>query len=97
MTLTNPTLIVTFSIMFTAVGLHKAGTPLNIIVCLLGVLIGSIAFWVIVGLWFKMIRDRSNQKTLRIIDYVSGVVIAISGILLVGVALVGIFFGRNLM
>lgn len=97
MTLTNPTLVVSFSIMFTAVGLHKAGTPVNIILCLLGVLIGSIAFWVLIGLWFKIIRDKSTQKTLQIIDYVSGLVITISGIVLLVIAGGGIVLGKYLM
>lgn len=97
MTLTNPTLIVSFSIMFTAVGLHTAHSISHIIACLLGVLIGSIVFWVAIGLWFKIIRDRSNQKTLQMIDYTSGVVITISGIVLFIVAVVGFFLGKHLI
>lgn len=81
LTLTNPMTILSFAAVFAGLGLASSPNYLDASALVLGVIIGSAAWWVLLcgGVAF-FLHHRLNAKTLKIINWISGSIILLAGI-----------------
>jgi len=84
LTLTNPMTILAFVAIFASL---LAGDPQmngtdtsNLILIVLGVFLGSSAWWLILSTVTSLLRNRLNPQSMRWVNIVSGLVIAVFGI-----------------
>jgi threonine/homoserine/homoserine lactone efflux protein len=81
LTLTNPVTILSFIAIFAGLGLATAGGDYRSAVLLvLGVFLGSTAWWLLLSGGVSLVRDRFNAAALRWVNRVAGVVIGAFGI-----------------
>lgn len=79
LTLTNPATIFSFLGVFAGLGLASgAGVPAAIAL-VLGVFLGSAAWWLALALGVGSLRERLDQRALRWVNRLSGTVIALFG------------------
>lgn len=89
LTLTNPTTIIEFGVIFASAGLvATAGDPLRALAATLGIASGSLAWWVVLSSVVASGRERAGERTLRLVNRASGVVIGAFGIIVLGSLLV---------
>jgi threonine/homoserine/homoserine lactone efflux protein len=88
LTLTNPLTILSFGALFAALGV-SGRTPLDAALLTLGVLAGSAAWWLVLTSAVAALRTRITPALLRAINYVSGVLIGIFGLVAIGLAVRG--------
>jgi threonine/homoserine/homoserine lactone efflux protein len=82
LTLTNPTTILSFAAIFAGLGAGDAnGDALSTMVLVLGVFLGSAAWWVVLSWATSLLRTRLSVRGLRWVNRVSGAVIAAFGVL----------------
>lgn len=83
LTLTNPATIFSFIAVFAGLGL-ASGQPnfMNAIFLVIGIIVGSAAWWLILsgGIAF-ILHHRMTQKTMHYINWMSGIIIFIFGII----------------
>lgn len=81
LTFTNPTLIVSFTFLFTALGVARTvGHPLMATAFVGGVFLGSVLWWTGISFIVSLYRSRFTDDTLRKVNVFSAVVIAIAGL-----------------
>jgi len=81
LTLTNPLTILSFAAVFAGLGLSSAaGTYTTAALTVAGVFTGSASWWLLLSLAVSLLRNRVGPETLRWVNRVSGVVIAIFGL-----------------
>ena len=83
LTITNPATIVSFAALAATLGLGTGGSFLRPAVVVLGVLLGSAAWWCVLVLAASVLRARLTPLVIRWISTVSGLAIAVLGILAV--------------
>lgn len=83
LTITNPATIVSFAALAATLGLGTGGSLLRPASVVLGVLIGSAAWWCLLVVGASILRARLTPKVVGWIGTVSGVAIAVLGILAV--------------
>jgi threonine/homoserine/homoserine lactone efflux protein len=83
LTITNPTTIVSFAALAATLGLGTSGSFVRPAVVVLGVLLGSAAWWVVLVVAVSMLRARLTPRVVRGISTFSGAAIAVLGILAV--------------
>jgi threonine/homoserine/homoserine lactone efflux protein len=83
LTITNPATIVSFAALAATLGLGTGGSLLRPASVVLGVLIGSAAWWCVLVVGASILRARLTPKVVGWIGTVSGVAIAVLGILAV--------------
>ncbi|UYG98174.1 LysE family translocator [Cytobacillus firmus] len=82
LTITNPIAILTFTGMFAGLGL--AGEGVNYISGLqvvLGVSVGSAAWWLLLSIGVSLLQNRLNSKVLSWINRISGIIVLIFGLI----------------
>jgi threonine/homoserine/homoserine lactone efflux protein len=79
LTLTNPLTIVSFATMFAGLGLASAASFSAGGLVVLGVFLGSLAWWLILTTTVKAARDRLTEPALQLVNRVSGSVILAFG------------------
>lgn len=80
LTLTNPMTILAFAGIFAALGVVNAGGDLSAAVLLvLGVFLGSAAWWLILSGGVGLVRERLNPAVLRWVNRASGLVLVAFG------------------
>lgn len=87
LTVTNPATIVSFAALAATLGLGTAGSWLRPASVVLGVLIGSAAWWCVLVVAVSLVRARVTPAVVRGISLCSGGVIAVLGM----IALLGAF------
>lgn len=81
LTLTNPPTILMFLGIFAGAGLASGGVNLNRATLLVvGVFVGSAAWWVLLSTTVSLVRSRFTAATMRWANRVAGVVIAAFGV-----------------
>jgi threonine/homoserine/homoserine lactone efflux protein len=81
LTLTNPMTILSFVAVFAALGLGSTGGDYRAAVALVvGVLLGSALWWLLLSGGVSLIRSRFDERGLRWVNRISGTVIAIFGL-----------------
>ncbi len=87
LTITNPATIISFAALAATLGLGAGGGLARPAALVAGVLLGSAAWWCVLALAVSMLRARVTPSVVRIISTVSGVAIAVLGMLAVFTAL----------
>jgi threonine/homoserine/homoserine lactone efflux protein len=85
LTLTNPTTILSFAAIFAGLGVAGAasGDVLSAMLLVLGVFLGSAAWWFVLSGATSLFRTRLSVRGLRWVNRISGTVIAAFGVLAV--------------
>ena len=83
LTITNPATIVSFAALAATLGLGTGGSPLRPGSVVAGVLLGSAAWWGVLVIGATILRARLTPRVVGWISAVSGVAIAVLGILAV--------------
>jgi len=83
LTITNPATIVSFAALAATLGLGTGGSLVRPSLVVLGVLLGSAAWWCILAVGASVLRSRLTPAVVRWISTVSGLAIAVLGILAV--------------
>lgn len=83
LTITNPATIVSFAALAATLGLGTGGSLVRPSTVVLGVLLGSAAWWCVLVLGVSLLRSRLTPAVVRGISTFSGVAIAVLGILAV--------------
>jgi len=82
LTLTNPMTILSFTAIFAGLGLGQThGDPGSAALLVLGVFLGSAAWWLTLSGLVGILRDRINEAVLRWVNRIAGVIISLFGIL----------------
>ncbi len=89
LTLTNPATILAFAAVFAGLGLGTTGGPLAATVLVLGVLVGSAAWWVVLASLVAIFRSRFTPAMVRGISLLSGLAILAFGALAIASAVAG--------
>ena len=79
LTLTNPITILSFIAIFSTIGgdnLDYAGSLLIVV----GIFLGSLSWWLTLGLIICRIKHRLSKKTLERVRYISAIVLSFFGI-----------------
>jgi len=95
LTITNPITILAFAAIFAKVGVSGKAELLDMSILVSGVFLGSLLWWL--GLSFGIAALRRRADTVRLIwlNRISGAILALSGLGLLGAALLA-FAGRSL-
>lgn len=81
LTLTNPVTILSFAAIFAALGLGNAsGSYASALILVLGVFLGSAAWWLLLSGGVGLFREKFNTQGLLWVNRISGVIITIFGI-----------------
>jgi threonine/homoserine/homoserine lactone efflux protein len=80
LTLTNPATILAFVAIFAGLGLAASGSYAEASLVVLGVVIGSATWWVMLALGAGWLRNRSDARLLRAINIVAGISILAFGV-----------------
>jgi len=83
LTITNPATIISFAALAATLGLGTGSSFVRPAVVVLGVLLGSAAWWCILVVGASMLRSRVTPAVVRWVSTVSGLAIAVLGILAV--------------
>jgi threonine/homoserine/homoserine lactone efflux protein len=83
LTITNPATIISFAALAATLGLGTGGSLVRPALVVVGVLLGSAAWWCILVLGASMLRTRLGPQVVGWISTVSGLAIAVLGILAV--------------
>ncbi len=84
LTLTNPATILAFVAIFAGLGLASSASYAEAALVVLGVVIGSAAWWVALALGAGWLRKRAGPRLLRAINVVAGVSILAFGVVQLG-------------
>jgi threonine/homoserine/homoserine lactone efflux protein len=83
LTITNPATVISFAALAATLGLGTSGSFVRPALVVLGVLLGSAAWWCLLVLAASMLRARLTPGVVRGLSTVSGLAIALLGILAV--------------
>jgi threonine/homoserine/homoserine lactone efflux protein len=82
LTITNPIAILTFTGMFAGLGLAQESVNyISSLQVVVGVSIGSAAWWLILSIGVSLLQDRINSKVLSWINRISGIIVLIFGLI----------------
>jgi len=84
LTLTNPATVLAFVAIFAGLGLASSGSYAEASMVVVGVTLGSAAWWVLLSLGAGWLRTRSGPRLLRAINVVAGISILGFGVLQLG-------------
>src|SRR5712692_8957798 len=89
LTLSNPSTILSFAAVFAGLGIHVAGGWGSALALVVGVWLGSLAWWVLLTGVANRVRERLTPSIIRGFGTVSGVALLGFGVVTVGVAVTG--------
>jgi len=81
LTLSNPITIVFFIALFSGLGLHVGESYFSIFTFIIGVLVGSAAWWLILSSITGVVRHKINEKTISVINKISGTALIVLAVL----------------
>lgn len=85
LTITNPTLIISYGLLFSAVGIQGHGnTYENAAIFVAGVLVGSLLFWYLFIKLLIHINERVYHLDIDMVNKIASVLILLSGIAILG-------------
>lgn len=79
LTLTNPATIISFTAIFAGIGVAGSGYA-GAAIIVLGVLLGSATWWLLLSGGVTLLRERLGSHTLRWVNILSGLVLAAFGV-----------------
>jgi threonine/homoserine/homoserine lactone efflux protein len=88
LTITNPITILSFAAVFAGLGLSdSSGNYISAILMVSGVILGSIAWWLILSSVINLFRAKFNLASLKIVNWISGGIMIVFAV----VAFVSVF------
>ncbi len=87
LTLTNPTTILTFAALGAGLGLTARQGFVPALVLLVGVGLGSAAWWAVLAAVMNRLRHRLGSRTLRFVSVAAGAAICVFGLVAIAAAL----------
>jgi threonine/homoserine/homoserine lactone efflux protein len=88
LTLTNPATILSFAAIFAGLGAGSTvKTTIGTALMILGVFLGSALWWLVLTTALSVARDKVSARALRLINQVSGVILAGFGVVALASAL----------
>jgi threonine/homoserine/homoserine lactone efflux protein len=85
LTVTNPMTILSFAAIFAGLGLaNTGGSYASALILVLGVFLGSAAWWLFLSGGVGLLRDKFNTKGLLWVNRISGMVITVFGVIALG-------------
>jgi threonine/homoserine/homoserine lactone efflux protein len=87
LTLSNPSTILSFTAVFAGLGIHVTGGWGPALALVVGVWLGSLAWWLVLTGVVSRLREQLTPATIRIFGTVSGVALLGFGVVIVGTAL----------
>lgn len=81
LTLSNPITILFFIALFSGLGLHIEDSYFSIFTFIIGVLLGSAAWWLILSSITSVIRHKINEKTISVINKIAGTALIVLAVL----------------
>lgn len=91
--LLNPALILSFTTIFIILGMgHNIGHPKLIITFLIGISVGTLLFWYLAGRQIVRLRKVNRPDMVQKFNQISGIVLAIIGVILILLSIVKIVF-----
>jgi threonine/homoserine/homoserine lactone efflux protein len=88
LTITNPITILSFAAVFAGLGLSdSSGNYISAILMVSGVILGSIAWWLILSSVINLFRAKFNLASLKIVNWISGGIMMVFAV----IAFVSIF------
>jgi threonine/homoserine/homoserine lactone efflux protein len=89
----NPTLVLSFSVMFLAFGMGPSiGNPRDVGTFLIGFIAGTLAFWYGFGLFVVRMKTRNQSHQIHKINKGFGITLFVVGIILLLLAIIHIIF-----
>jgi threonine/homoserine/homoserine lactone efflux protein len=82
LTLTNPTTIASFVAVFAGIGITAAANYTDATLLVLGVFLGSAAWWLILSNGVGLLRKKANNNLLKWVNRISGTIIVCFAIVL---------------
>jgi len=82
-TITNPIVIVFFGAAFASLGLDEAESGKSVIITIIGVFIGAVGWWIGLTVLVNIFRDKINLRKLWWINKITGVFVAIFGLIII--------------
>jgi putative LysE/RhtB family amino acid efflux pump len=89
LTLSNPSTILSFTAVFAGLGIHVAGGWGPALALVVGVWLGSLAWWLVLTGVVSRVRGRLTPSIVRGFGTVSGAALLGFGVVAVGAALLG--------
>jgi len=86
-TITNPIVVVFFGAAFAGIGLDKAESVKSVIITIIGVFTGAVGWWIGLTVLVNIYRDKINLRKLWWINKITGVFVAIFGLVIIVSAL----------
>jgi threonine/homoserine/homoserine lactone efflux protein len=81
LTITNPTTVISFTLLFAGIGLEFSNKSFNSSIFLvLGVFLGSALWWLILSFGVELIRSKVKNFSLEMVNKVAGVIITLSAL-----------------
>jgi threonine/homoserine/homoserine lactone efflux protein len=80
LTVTNPMTILSFTVVFAALGLGTTSNYLDATALVAGVFVGSAAWWLLLSSGVGIFRSRFSSRSLMFVNRLSGVVIFLLGL-----------------
>jgi len=93
-TLSNPGAVLVMFALFAFFEVDVTGEPVSVFPIILAVAAGSAVWWYFCSWLFSRWKDRINMKALFLVSRISGIVVMIIGIALLGEGLFQVSFGR---
>lgn len=81
LTLSNPITILFFIALFSGLGLHVGDSYFSIFTFIIGVLLGSATWWIILSSVTGVLRHKMSEKTISVINKISGTALVIFAII----------------
>lgn len=81
LTLSNPITIFFFIALFSGLGLNVGDSYFSVVTFIVGVLLGSAAWWLILSSVTGVVRHRISEKTIGVINKISGTALIVFGII----------------
>jgi len=89
LTLSNPSTILSFTAVFAGLGIHVTGGCGPALALVLGVWLGSLAWWLVLTGVASRLRERLTPAIIRVFGTASGIALVGFGVITIGSALRG--------
>lgn len=82
LTIMNPITILSFAVVFAGLGLGNSnGNYISALLMVLGVISGSIFWWLILSTGVSLFRGKFNLTSLKIVNWVSGIIMVVFAVI----------------
>jgi threonine/homoserine/homoserine lactone efflux protein len=91
LTLTNPMTIISFIGIFAGLGANTDNDPLSAFITVLGVFLGSAAWWLVLSFGVGLVRERFTPRWMLWVNRLSGIIIIVFALIILRDLLLHVF------